>query len=194
VLAPRDWAAGNGETSWVQTQVLIAGHTRRTAARLRCLQVERRTDGWEEGILRTIDFKIDDGPTRVPFAFDGVRGERERYPIEGVITAQRELISAARSLVRLTIRVDNLTPWIDLEAPRERVAIASLVSTHLLIRVEGGELLSAIDPPAWVTGTCISKGLYPVLLQSDLMLAAPFAMVDYPGIAPSDFLDVGKLP
>src|SRR5262245_52648194 len=94
VLAPRSWSINGGcEPWWLQVQLLVAGKPQRLAGRLRFFQIERRRlddsmsmAHWDEGVLREIDFPIDDGRTCVPFTCD-------RYPsLVGNIVLDRELV------------------------------------------------------------------------------------------------------
>jgi hydrogenase maturation protease len=67
----------------------------------------------------------------------------------------------------------------------------SLVSTHTILRVPGGEFASLLDPPEELrelSGECSNSGLWPVLAGEatppDTMLASPIILYDYPQIAP----------
>jgi hypothetical protein len=211
VLAPRAWSeAGGGEPWWLETQLLAAGPPSRIAGRIRFFQIERRcgdpaagTADWDEGIIRNVDFEIDAARACVPFSFDGrcaiTHGQfRERHTLVGCVQLRCEVVVSERSLVKLTIRVENRTPWSEPGAPRAQAMLAAMASTHVLVGVEGGQLLSATDPASWPAGCpadwaaaaarCTSVGTHPVLLgppgRSDLVLAAPFLLHDHPEIAP----------
>jgi hypothetical protein len=92
----------------------------------------------------------------------------------------------------ITIRVVNRSAMPDPEsATRQEAQIYSLASTHTIINVENGALVSAIDPPerfGALQKECIGKGSWPVLVgqapQRDTMLASPIILYDYPQIAP----------
>jgi hypothetical protein len=204
VLAPRAWSETGGcEPWWLEAQLLVAGSPTRLAGQLRFFQIERRHDehgAWDEGVARTYDFEIDDA-AEVVFAVEGGRAEQggatlERTPLCGRILVRRELLVAARPLARLTIRIENTTPWTMPGAPREQAIAAAFASTHLLVGCEGGELLSAIDPPDWATAAtaCTSTRTYPVLVgppgSHDLVLCAPFILYDHPQIAPESAGDL----
>ncbi len=202
VLAPHSWSnAGGCEAWWLEAQLLVAGAPRRIAGRLRFFQVERSQGStpWDEGVLRTVDFEIGNGHTCVPFGCEGDAGwsathGRERHALVGNIVLGCEAVAAAQPLTKLTIRIENQTPWADSEAPREQVMLASLASVHLLVGVDGGALLSATDPPEWArvaAASCTNTRIYPVLVGGDqLMLAAPFIMHDHPQIAPESAGDL----
>src|SRR5262249_26475808 len=111
----------------------------------------------------------------------------------GQVTARRELIDRELGLERITIRVENTTPWTDLDAPREQAIGHALASTHLIVGADGGELLSAIDPPAWAAAAaagCTNTRTYPVLVGTDLVLCAPFILYDHPQLAPESAGDL----
>ncbi len=202
VLAPRAWSvAGGCEAWWLATEVLVAGAPRRVSGRLRFFQIERRHDGktsWDEGVVRTVDFEIGEGRATVPFTFHGASpAYRERRALAGDIVIERVPLAARRPLSRVSIRVENLTPWSEPAAPRERALLAAFASTHLLVGVDGGSILSTIDPPAWAceqAARCRNVRAYPVLIgapgSDDMMLAAPFILYDHPQIAPESAGDL----
>ena len=199
VLAPRSWSeAGGCEAWWLEAQLLVAGRPRRIAGQLRFFQIERRRSAggsWDEGLPRTIDFAI---PERADTVFavpaSTVReadAMRECAPLSGRLIVRREPVAASRPLERVTIRVENTTPWSAPYAPREQAIASAFASTHVLVGVDGGELLSAIDPPDWTDGTkCTSTGTYPALVAPDLVLCAPFILYDHPQIAPESTGDL----
>lgn len=225
VLAPREWSeAGGCEAWWLEAQLLVAGTPSRIAAQLRCFQIERRrvvdhagravaflesggqqVAAWDEGVLRTVDFAIDPAARRdVVLAFGARRNVeqveagriiRECVAVVGRIEVRTAVAGA--DLTRITIRAENLTPWQDLDAPREQAIVAAIASTHLVVGVEGGALISLLDPPAWArdaAAACTNTGTYPVLVgprgASDVMMAAPFILYDHPEIAPESVGDL----
>jgi len=226
-LAPRAWSeAGGCEPWWLEAQVLVAGAPSRIAGQLRFFHVERRRpedagrrevpalehDGqlavaWDEGIVETLDFEVPlAGEREHVFALDPIYGVephgagqviRERRPLTGRIIVRCEPMTADQPLARVSVRVENTTPWVELEAPRDYVIASAFASTHLLVGVDGGALLSAIDPPPWAAtaaATCTCTGTYPVLVgppgSSDVVLAAPFVMYDHPQVAPESTGDL----
>jgi hypothetical protein len=226
-LAPRAWSeAGGCEPWWLEAQVLVAGSPSRIAAQLRFFHIERRRtedararevalldDGdrlavaWDEGIVETIDVDIPlhDHCEHV-FALDALhevephgtgRLIRERRPLAGRIVLRHEPVGANQPLARVAIRIENTTPFADVTAPCHAAIASAFASTHLLIGVDGGALLSAIAPPAWAASaaaTCTSTRTYPILVgppgSSDVMLAAPFVMPDHPQVAPESAGDL----
>ncbi len=64
-----------------------------------------------------------------------------------------------------------------------------MVSCHALLGVEGGTFLSITDPRS---AGCTHRGLWPVLVKPDLVLASPILLPDRPEIAsesPGDLFD-----
>jgi len=103
-------------------------------------------------------------------------------------------------LFKITVGIANLTPPSDFgHAGREGWLMRALVSTHAIVRIEGGECLSLVDPPADardLAESCRQVGLWPVLVgepsDRDALLASPIILYDYPQIAPEsagDFCD-----
>lgn len=227
VLAPRAWSeAGGCEPWWLQAQVLVAGAPHHVVAQARFFQVERRrvedaagrevpdleVNGrlvvpWDGGIERTVDFEVSPGRAVVPFSIRGsrriepvgagARVIRERRAIAGRILLRHEPVPAERPLARVTIRIENTTIWPRVDAPREQAVLGAFASTHLVLGVVGGEILSAIDPPAWAqehAGQCVNVRTFPVLAglsgSGDVMLCAPFALYDHPQVAPESAGDL----
>ncbi|MDB4959790.1 MAG: hypothetical protein JWO36_7359 [Myxococcales bacterium] len=224
VLAPRAWSeAGGCEASWLEAQILVAGAPARITGQLRFFHIERRRvedaearsvsslDGegglavaWDEGIVQTIELDLDTAETC--FELDAARSTephsmgrvlRERHAVSGRIVCRREPIAAERPLTRLTIRVENSTPCADPHAAREQAIADAFASTHLMVAVTGGELVSMIDPPPWAreaAAACKSTRTYPVLVgppgSQDTMLLAPFILYDYPQLAPESAGDL----
>jgi hypothetical protein len=116
------------------------------------------------------------------------------------IRKQQELecavdISARRvddSLYRVTVQLLNLTPLADaLHATRDEAMMFSLVSSHLVLAVDGGTFVSLLDPPPEfedAAAQCKNLGTYPVLVgeegDRDTILSSPIILYDYPKIAP----------
>lgn len=230
VLAPRAWAeAGGCERWWFETQCVVEG-TARFEGRLRFLHARRRTvetprgepvaslevDGrlllpWEEGQVREVDFAGDLG-FDIPGGSDveevrdatgalAARVVRRQEALRGAIGVRTERLSG--DLHRLTIRVENQTPWSDLQAPRELALGGGLLTAHLLLRSEGGAFVSLLDPPPHgeaAAAGCRQTGLYPVLAgpsgDRDLVLASPIILYDHPRVAPesaADFCDATEI-
>jgi hypothetical protein len=135
-------------------------------------------------------------------------GGREMEPIRGVdgriiglIFRTKEAIAAKIDLAlicvtdgcfKITVRISNVTRNEDSESSnRESVLTQSLLSTHTVLRVNGGEFVSLIDPPdelKEIVAKCNNVGTWPVLAgeegDRDGMLSSPIILYDYPQIAP----------
>src|SRR5262245_37550058 len=117
---------------------------------------------WEEGIDREIDFDFSLAELlhceRVQhFSFaatsevedvrraDGVlaaRIIREQSPLAGDLRLQVEVIDASRSLLKLRVRAENVTPCAHLTAEREEALPQFLVGVHTLLGLSEGHFLS----------------------------------------------------
>lgn len=170
---------------------------------------------WDEGELREIDFCLDRIGTRT-FPIELAAGweesvvadpggavvgriQRRRASIRGVI--ETELTEAEPNLLRLRVRVENLTAGIG--GDREAALPSSLLSAHLLFRSNEGSFLSLLDPPPHAreaAKACTSVRAHPVLAgppgDTGLVLAAPFILYDHPQVAPEspgDFFDACEI-
>ncbi len=175
---------------------------------------DRLVVGWDEGALSEVDLDVKlAGTFASSFAISGAaetealaatgRLVRERRALEGRITIRTEPVAADRPLARVTIRIENTTPWTELAAVRDQAMAASFASTHLLVEIDRGELISLLDPPAWARAAaadCHSVHTYPVLAgppgATDILLSAPFILYDHPYVAPEstgDFHDACEI-
>jgi hypothetical protein len=219
VLAPRGWSEGGAGNDrwWQETQALVeptgAGPDVRLTGRCRFLQLRRR-DGddaapaWDEGDVQEVDFGFalaGEAAAReqpVSFLIAGgteTRGQtmHRRWPISGVVRLTAEPLAAARPLLKLRLRVENVTAWTLPGAPREEAMRASLLGCHLLLGVSNGAFVSLLDPPAWAADAaagCRNVGTYPVLAgaagRRDLMLSSPVILYDHPAVAPESPRDL----
>jgi hypothetical protein len=146
-----------------------------------------------------------DRPLRRAFTFPGRRwreplpapsGEiagvlvREQHNVDG--TCDISVAAVCEKLFRVTIRVFNLTPFDTARGSgRDDALLRSLISTHSVLRVRGGEFVSLLDPPEeWqqASEACRNIGLWPVMVgeegQKDTVLSSPIILYDYPQIAP----------
>ena len=175
---------------------------------------DRLVVGWDEGALCEVDldvglggtfastFSIAGGSDTEALAATG-RLVRERQRLDGRIAIRTDAITAEKQLSRVTIRIENTTPWTDLAAVRDQAMTAAFASTHLLVELRGGELVSLLDPPAWAAAaaaSCKSVHTYPVLAgppgATNVLLSAPFILYDHPYVAPEstgDFHDACEI-
>ena len=114
---------------------------------------------------------------------------QDRLPIAGVIRVVGEPMG---SLVKLRIRIENLSPWLrDEQAKRIRALRHALVGAHTLMAVRDGAFVSLLDPPEWArpaVASCVNLHTWPVLVgaegEHDVMLSSPIILYDYPQVAP----------
>lgn len=219
VLYPQDYAETHdaGEPWQMRTECLVLGSAETIVeVRVRFLHLVMRTVGdaqvnesWQEAIERDVVFKAsvaDIVRTGVKQAFDfaGECSESSTQSSSGesqkVIRRQNALcgqveISAERvmgGIYKVSVQTANLSSESDVEmCNRDEALMRSMVSTHAILRAEGGEFASLLDPSEELqpfAAQCRNIGNWPVLVgdegQRDAMLASPIILYDYPQIAP----------
>ena len=177
---------------------------------------------WQEAIERDVAIYNPDlaalsaEPFAWPFSFPAERTVEAVRDAEGNRSGQvvrtQDLIQGkiqigaeklADDLFRLRVVVENLsTPDVPAES-RDQALARSLVSTHILLGVNGGQFVSLLDPPENFknhAASCRNVGIWPVLVgaegERDTMLASPIILYDYPQIAPEsqgDFFDGAEI-
>jgi hydrogenase maturation protease len=116
-----------------------------------------------------------------------LRSRQER--IEGSVEIMAE--AAGEGLFRLRVSISNQTPVPEVgRIDREGVLTRSFVSTHTILGIHDGALLSLTDPPPSAreaAAGCRNVGTWPVLIgeegEHDLALSSPIILYDYPRIA-----------
>ncbi len=194
------WTFGGlAPASSLRAECLVRGDAKTiVAVTLRFLHLfERTRDGappWLEATEREVSVAaigLVDLPREVAFA---IRGQRT---IEGFIAVTAERIG--ERLFRLSVRVRNNVAPSEAELSQDELAMRTLTSAHVALRVCGGEFASLTDPPEDLRShadACRNEGVWPVLIgepgSHDAMLASPIILPDYPRIAPEstgDFYD-----
>jgi hydrogenase maturation protease len=180
---------------------------------------DRLYHAWQEAEEREVCLgevtlgELSDQPRSVPFSFPGGgRSEpvrNEAAEVAGVLLRQQEALAGAveaaaarvaEGLFRVTLRVVNHTPLEGADRRgRDEALLRSLVSTHAILAVRGGEFVSLMAPPdCWrdEAAACRNVGTWPVLVgeegRRDMMLSSPIILYDYPQVAPEspgDFFD-----
>lgn len=142
----------------------------------------------------------------VPFAFPAVRhlepivmanGEevgvmiRSQPAISGSVEVSARRLEAAA--VKVTVRILNQTPMTESELlGPEAVLERTFASTHIILSIQGGEFISAMDPGdefKAAARSCNNIGTWPVLVgdegkrERSTMLSSPIILYDYPKIA-----------
>jgi len=121
---------------------------------------------------------------------------RRQEAIRGTIDISAEAI--AKDLYKIGVIVRNATPLETCPSTsRDEALLRSLVSTHTILGVEGGEFVSLLEPPddlQELAKQCQNVGAWPVLVgdagQRDTLLASPIILYDYPQIAPESAGDL----
>ncbi|WP_328583592.1 hypothetical protein [Streptomyces sp. NBC_00370] len=157
---------------------------------------------WDEAVEQEIALGTVplDGPTDRLLTVPG--GEEiealtdERGVRVGRIVRRREELTARvrtetavdDGFVRLTVSVDN--EHAATAADKDAAIRASLIGTHLLLRAEGAEFVSLLEPPAAAeaaAGRCRQRRCWPVLAgakgSTDTVLGAPIILYDHPEVA-----------
>jgi hydrogenase maturation protease len=126
---------------------------------------------------------------------------REQHRIEGAVEVTAA--SAGPGLYRVALVVENRTPLPDAARSRDEVVLRTLVSTHSILGVRGGEFVSLLEPPEdcrAAAAACQNRGTWPVLVgdhnDKDTMLSSPIILYDYPCVAPEspgDFFDAAEI-
>jgi hypothetical protein len=182
----------------------------------------RQLVSWDEGVKHELDhpginitellaaeraFPVEIPPGRdVEFIRDAggkikARIIRDRLPIAAVIRVASEPMG---SLVKIRIRVENLSPWPrDEQAKRTRALRHALVGAHTLLAVRDGAFVSLLDPPEWArqaVASCVNLHTWPVLVgeegEREVMLSSPIILYDYPQVAaesPGEMFDATEI-
>jgi hypothetical protein len=132
---------------------------------------------------------------------------RVREPLRVGIRATTERPVSPYPVTLVSVVVTNLTPPAD-DPGRDRPAwlLRALVASHLLLEVDGADLVSQLDPPEWAkayVAACASDGVFPVLAghpgQCRVALSSPIILYDHPQVAPEsetsffDSLEIDEL-
>ncbi|WP_405014756.1 hypothetical protein [Kitasatospora sp. NBC_01539] len=112
--------------------------------------------------------------------------------LDGLVRVTAEELPGPYRVLRLIAVVENITEWTPpADADRESALRHSLVSTHLLLGLDGGGFLSMTDPPQWAApeiARCRNQHTWPVLAgepgRPDVVLSSPIILEDHPQIAP----------
>ena len=179
-------------------------------------QAQSPPDGWQEAVERDVslpEFRLErliSEPVRHRFvspAETQCATEPRSGGDEIVVRRQSEVCGDLESkaeqlrdnLFKVTIEVRNTTSLENPASSRDEALMQSLVSTHAILGVEGGEFISLLEPPdefQQLAAECQNVGAWPVLVgepgQRDTMLASPIILYDYPQIAaesPGDLFD-----
>jgi hypothetical protein len=151
---------------------------------------------WDEAVECELSFgplAFDDQPCTLPVVADaatdiellaGGRLVRERREVRGALTVANEPDGDLR---RVSVRVSNVG-----NSARDKTdSIArSMIGTHLIAEVVGGEFVSLLEPPPGATDAvsrCGQHRCFPVLAgpagTRDILLISPIILYDHPEVA-----------
>jgi len=202
VLYPPAYAGqqAGSDTSEMRTECLLrASPEASPKVRIRFLHLIAQTlegQQWQGAMPREIEVDArtlselasQAGPQNV--AFPG--GDNLR-PLEAVVEIEGTRL--ADNLYKLSVSISNTTVLAG--STREQALMQSLVSTHTILGIEGGEFISLLDPPDELrvaAAACANRGTWPVLAgeegHRDAMLSSPIILYDYPQIAPESAGDL----
>lgn len=205
------------EACSMQSECLVRGDGNALVeARLRFLQLQvqgkaaptvgERTPGdrWQQAVERDIPFApstLDSLCTRPAFQcfqFPSQTTHRDDIElrqeiVEGILEVSAEKVGDF--LYKVSFRARNTTPRST--SHRDAALMHSLVSTHMIFGVSGGEFISLLESPDGLqmyVERCKNSGLWPILVgepgRRDTMLASPIILYDYPQIAPESAGDL----
>lgn len=157
---------------------------------------------WDEAVEQEIALgtvpldRPTDHPVTVPGGeeIEALTDERG-VPVGRIVRRREELTARVRTetavddgFVRLTVSVDN--EHAATAADKDAAIRASLIGTHLLLRAEGAEFVSLLEPPTAAesaAGRCRQRRCWPVLAgakgSTDTVLGAPIILYDHPEVA-----------
>ena len=155
--------------------------------------------------------QIVNDPHRVAFSF--CSADVRVMPLEGTVVVSA--VEVGERLFKLTVVIENVTrcsenveanhpqgaspgsdtqpglaPCGSWDGDLDQALLRSLISTHTMLRVEAGQFVSLLDPPAPyadIAATCHNIGAWPVLVgpeKGQMMLSSPIILSDDPQIAP----------
>jgi hypothetical protein len=138
------------------------------------------------------------GSQRTEFLRDAqgtMRGRvvREHWPLHGMLAVTAERLAGERDLSKVRIHLENHSHVVAAGA-RAAVLRTAFVSTHVLLGIEGGRFLSALDPPEYAreaTAGLENRHVWPVLIGesaadthgASLVLSSPIILYDFPAVA-----------
>ena len=187
-LYPEAYAQRFGDASSLTTEMLVEASGQPSIdVTVRFLHLMQREDGVQEALPRDIGA----GPFEFEAGVQTADGHRRHFEhLTGAVTVNIEPLTAG--LYKVRVKVSNHTALPDPTLlSRDAASMFALVSTHAIVRVQGGEFVSLTDPPELyrqAASACTNSGVWPVLAGVEgsrgCMLASPIILYDYPRIAP----------
>jgi hydrogenase maturation protease len=196
VLYPRAYAErqSGADASEMRTECLAQATTdAMLTVRVRFLHLIAQIVGgqsWQSAMEREINLppvrlsELTSRPAFQTIVFPPIEGQQ---PIEAAVAIETERIEDG--VFKIRIDISNTSAFNG--QSREEALMQSLVSTHTILGIDGGEFVSLLEPTKELRDlalTCANSGTWPVLVgesgQRDAMLSSPIILYDYPQIAP----------
>jgi hypothetical protein len=179
-------------------------HAEREVGKGRFERVDEFTSGsrtwvtWDEAVERELPFgpfAISDLATTRTLPVEAPAGTDVEYVPDGRLIRTRAAISGVvdvradpdDGMYRVSLSVRNTGPAAD---GKDSATATSMLGTHVIAEVVGGEFVSLLDPPdaaVAAVGRCHQHRCFPVLAgkpgQRDLLLVSPIILYDHPEIA-----------
>jgi hypothetical protein len=216
-LFPRDFACAQAsQEAWCfQSEILLeGGDETRIDARIRFLHLvpaDNSEHGWDQGFARcrtleSLTLSEIFAGLDVIFAFDELDAAESRLApptfsprnCRGRLTLTCERLNSGLFRLR-TIFANETRVASPAQISRKQAQAIAFTSAHLLLHVEQGAFISALDPRSEFqaeAAACCNQGVFPVLAGEEGdradMLVSPIILYDYPKIAPEstgDFFD-----
>jgi hypothetical protein len=119
---------------------------------------------------------------------NGGRLVRDRQEVRGELTVNNE---PDGELHRISIRISNLGAAVDRKTDgKDSVIARSMIGTHVIAEVVGGEFVSLLEPTPAAAGAvsrCHQHRCFPVLAgphgTHDVLLVSPIILYDHPEVA-----------
>jgi hypothetical protein len=178
-LFPPAWALahGEGDPSTAMVECLLVGEAPQVNLTVRFLRLDGSSSAHEESV---------DARRSTSFQRDAIHGSLEM-----------KLTPVGEGVFRFQARV-SCTSACASGATRDDAESVALGAAHLVLRAEGAQWISLLDPPpalAAEAAACARERLYAVLVGDDV-LASPIALDDRPQVAPEsrgDFYDATEV-
>jgi hypothetical protein len=129
---------------------------------------------------------VADAATEIEF-LDGGRLVRQRQEVRGALAVASERDGDLR---RVSIRVGNAGDAVNRHDQKDSVIARSMIGTHIIAEVVGGQFVSLLDPPPHATDAasrCSRHRCFPVLAgpagTQDILLISPIILYDHPEVA-----------
>ena len=165
-------------------------------------------ESWEEGVEREItipglalsDLLVQPVTIRLDFPARRLEETREGETTQivrkqsalsgAVIIAAEAITGGSEHCYKISVQIENQTPGTGAPEGQRSILLQSFVSTHTIVHLVGGAMISLFDPPPELASQvqeCQNLRTWPVLIgrngEADTVLSSPIILYDYPQIA-----------